>query len=100
MFSPRAQLNSVICPIPSCVDLSEVQLTHYNLRNRGKQNLVLSGEDTPTLDSFTDAGSGSVHEKEKAWLSEIIEQLNVLFGSNTTEGDQLSYATRGRSSRS
>ena len=38
-------------------------------------------------------GSGQVHEKEKAWLSEIIEQLNTLFGSDTTEGDQLSYAT-------
>ena len=74
------------------VDLSEVKLTHHNLRNRGKQNLVLSGEDTPTLDPITDAGSGSVHEKEKAWLSAIIEQLNTLFGSDTTGGDQLSYA--------
>ena len=74
------------------VDLSEVQLTHHNLRNRGKQHLELSGGDTPKLDPLTEAGSGSVHEKEKAWLSEIIEQLNTLFGSDTTEGDQLSYA--------
>ena len=44
------------------------------------------------LDPITEAGSGSVQEKEKAWLSEIIEQLNTLFGSDTTEGDQLSYA--------
>ena len=43
------------------------------------------------LDPITEAGSGSVQEKEKAWLSEIIEQLNTLFGSDTTEGDQLSY---------
>ncbi len=74
------------------VDLSEVQLTHHNLRNRGKQNLVLPGGDTPTLDPITEAGSGQVQEKDKAWLSEIIEQLNTLFGSDTTEGDQLSYA--------
>ena len=52
----------------------------------------MSGEDTPTLAPITEAGSGSVQEKEKAWLSEIIEQLNTLFGSDTTEGDQLSYA--------
>ena len=52
----------------------------------------MSGEDTPMLDPITEAGSGSVQEKEKAWLSEIIEQLNTLFGSDTTEGDQLSYA--------
>ena len=69
-----------------------MKLTHHNLRNRGKQNLVLSGEDTPTLAPITEAGSGSVQEKEKARLSEIIEQLNTLFGSDTTEGDQLSYA--------
>jgi len=41
---------------------------------------------------MTDAGSGSLQEKQKAWLSEIIEQLNTLFGGDTTEGDQLSYA--------
>ena len=74
------------------VDLSEVKLTHHNLRNRGKNNLVLSGEDTPTLDPITEAGSGTVQEKLKAYLSEIIEHLNALFGGDTTDGDQLSYA--------
>jgi len=43
------------------------------------------------LAPITEADSGSVQEKEKACLSEIIEQLNTLFGSDTTEGDQLSY---------
>ena len=33
-----------------------------------------------------------MREKQKALLSEIIEQLNQLFGDDTTEGDQLSYA--------
>ncbi|MFM8220738.1 MAG: type I restriction endonuclease subunit R, partial [Planctomycetaceae bacterium] len=37
-------------------------------------------------------GGGRVHEKERVLLGEIIEQLNKLFGSETTEGDQLSYA--------
>ena len=54
---------------------------------------MLSGEDTPTLDPLTDAGSGSVHEKEKVWLSEIIEQLKTLFDSDTTEEDRLAYHT-------
>lgn len=75
------------------VDLSEVKLTHHNLRNRGSGNLKLTAEDAPKLAPLTEAGSGSVQEKEKAWLSEIIEQLNTLFGTDTTEGDQLSYAT-------
>lgn len=74
------------------VDLSEVTLTHHNLRNRGKEDLALSDKDAPKLDPITEVGSGSIQEKEKALLSEIIEQLNTLFGGDTTGGDQLSYA--------
>ncbi|UUO09025.1 type I restriction endonuclease [Blastopirellula sp. J2-11] len=74
------------------VDLSEVTLTHHTLRHRGQQNLALSAEDAPQLQPMTEAGSGSVQEKQKALLSEIIEQLNTLFGGDTTDGDQLSYA--------
>ena len=32
-----------------------------------------------------------MQEKEKAWLSEIIEKLNALFGEGTTDQDQLSF---------
>ncbi|MDA0837833.1 MAG: type I restriction endonuclease [Planctomycetota bacterium] len=74
------------------VDLSEVVLTHHKLRDRGKRNLGLSDEDAPKLYPMTEAGSGSVQEKQTAYLSEIIEKLNDLFGGDTTDGDQLSYA--------
>lgn len=75
----------------SGVDLSEITLTHHHVRNRGKRNLVLSTEDAPTLNPMTEAGSGALQEKQKALMSEIIDQLNTLFGSDMTEGDQLSY---------
>ncbi len=74
------------------VDLSEVNLTHHKLRNRGERNLGLSSDDAPKLNPMTEVGSGGLHEKQKALLREIIEQLNTLFGSDTTDGDQLSYA--------
>ena len=74
------------------VDLSEVKLTHHKLRNRGRRNLGLSDDDAPKLKPLTEVGSGALQEKQKVFLSEIIEQLNTLFGSDTTEGDQLSYA--------
>lgn len=74
------------------VDLSEITMTHHTVKNKGKRNLGLSDEDAPKLDPITEAGSGSVQEKQKALLSEIIEQLNDLFGADTTDGDQLSYA--------
>lgn len=75
------------------VDLSEITLTHHSLRNRGQRNLALSENDATKLTPLTEAGSGSLQEKEKALLREIIEQLNTLFGTDTTEGDQLSYAS-------
>lgn len=74
------------------VDLSEVVLTHHKLSDHGQRNLGLSDKDAPKLDPMTEIGSGSVREKQRAYLAEIIEQLNTLFGSDTTEGDQLSYA--------
>src|ERR1700678_3277661 len=36
-------------------------------------------------------GSGTVQEKEKARLGEIIAKVNDLFGADTTEGDKLVY---------
>ena len=74
------------------VDLSEVVLTHHKLSDRGQRNLGLSDKDAPKLNPMAEIGSGSVQEKQKAYLAEIIDQLNTLFGGETTDGDQLSYA--------
>lgn len=73
------------------IDLSKVVLTHHNLKNRGKQAMPLGEGETPKLEPITEAGSGSVQEKEKALLAEIIEKLNDLFGGDTTDQDQLVY---------
>jgi type I restriction enzyme, R subunit len=75
------------------VDLSKVVLTHHNLKNEGQRRLDVSGRDESKLKPMTEAGSGSVQEKEKARLAEIIERVNDLFGADTTDGDQLSYVT-------
>ncbi len=73
------------------VDLSQVVLTHHILRDRGNRALPLGEGDSPALKALTDAGSGSVQEKEKARLGEIIAKINDLFGADTTEGDKLVY---------
>jgi type I restriction enzyme R subunit len=73
------------------IDLSKVVLTHHNLKNRGKQAMPLGEGETPKLEPITEAGSGSVQEKEKAFLAEIIKKLNDLFGADTTDQDQLVY---------
>jgi type I restriction enzyme R subunit len=73
------------------VDLSKVVLTHHSLHDRGSRTLPLGEGESPTLKPLTDAGSGSVQEKEKARLGEIIAKVNDLFGADTTEGDKLIY---------
>jgi len=46
---------------------------------------------TPTLDPITVAGSGVAQEKEKGYLSEIIEKVNNLFDGELTDQDKLVY---------
>ena len=75
------------------VDLSKVVLTHHNLKDEGQRRLDVSGRDESKLKPMTEVGSGSVQDKEKALLTEIIERVNDLFGADTTDGDQLSYVT-------
>lgn len=75
------------------VDLSKVVLTHHNLKDEGQRRLDVSGHDESKLKPMTEVGSGSVQDKEKALLAEIIERVNDLFGADTTDGDQLSYVT-------
>ena len=60
------------------IDLSKVVLTHHNLKNRGKQAMPLGEGETPKLEPITEAGGGSVQEKEKAFLAEIIQKLSLI----------------------
>lgn len=73
------------------VDLSKVVLTHHNLKSQGERNLSVTDGDKPKLVPIKEAGSGSVQEKEKARLAEIIAKVNDLFEGDLTEGDQLVY---------
>ena len=73
------------------IDLSKVVLTHHHLKNLGRRAMSLLDGETPTLDPITEAGSGSVQEREKALLHEIIEKVNDLFEGELTEQDKLVY---------
>ncbi|WP_005035459.1 type I restriction endonuclease subunit R [Holophaga foetida] len=73
------------------IDLSKVKLTHHHLKDKGKQAMALNEGEAPKLNPITGAGSGSVQEKEKAYLSAIIEKVNDLFQGELTEQDKLVY---------
>jgi type I restriction enzyme R subunit len=73
------------------IDLSKVVLTHHNLKSQNNRPLPLGHGDKPLLQPITDTGSGSVQEKEKALLREIIEKVNDLFQGDITDEDRLVY---------
>ncbi|MEO6856432.1 MAG: DEAD/DEAH box helicase family protein, partial [Rhodoferax sp.] len=73
------------------IDLSKVVLTHHHLKNQGKANMPLAAGAAIPLQPITEAGSGSVQEKQTAYMAELIEKLNDLFGADTSAQDQLSY---------
>ena len=76
------------------IDLSKVVLTRHKLLHKGKQAMSLHEGETPKLEPITEAGSGGVQEKTKVYMAELIEKLNELFGSETTEQDQLVYVNQ------
>jgi type I restriction enzyme, R subunit len=73
------------------IDLSKVVLTHHNLRDKGKRQLPLGQGEKPRLTPLTESGGGSVQEKEKARLTEIITRVNDLFEGELSEDDRLVY---------
>ena len=73
------------------IDLSKVVLTHHHLKNLGKKAMLLSEGEMPLLYPISEAGSGMVQEKEKAWLHAIIEKVNDLFEGELTDQDKLVY---------
>lgn len=73
------------------VDLSKVVLTHHTLKSRGKQPMGLTTDGTYTLPPMDAVGSGSVQDKQQAYLVEIIAKVNGLFEGELTDDDQLVY---------
>jgi type I restriction enzyme R subunit len=73
------------------IDLSKVKLTHHTLKGRGKASMRLGDGETPKIDPLTEAGGGSVQEKERARLNEIIERVNTLFEGELSDQDKLVY---------
>ncbi len=73
------------------VDLSKVVLTHHTLKSRGQQPMTLNADGSYKLPPIDAVGSGTVQEKQQAYLKEIIEKVNGLFEGELTDDDQLVY---------
>jgi type I restriction enzyme R subunit len=73
------------------IDLSKVVLTHHNIRPLGKRAMPLGEGDNPTLPPIDEPGTGTLQERQKALLREIIEKVNDLFEGDLTDDDKLVY---------
>lgn len=71
------------------VDLSQLILTHHAVKSQGRRAMPLGPGDP--LKPVGESGSGSVQDKQKALMREIIERVNDLFDGELTEDDQLIY---------
>jgi type I restriction enzyme R subunit len=75
------------------IDLSKMKLTHHTLRAREKAVMAFGSGETPLLDPLTEAGSGSVQEKQRIAFREILEKVNTLFEGEITDQDKLVYVS-------
>lgn len=73
------------------VDTSQLILTHHNLKDLGKRRFDLGEGEAPKIAPVGEVGSGSVQEKQRALLREIIERVNDLFEGDLTDDDRLVY---------
>jgi type I restriction enzyme R subunit len=73
------------------IDLSKIVLTHHTLKNQGKRSLPLTDGENPKLEPLSEVGGGSLHEKQKAFMSEIVQRVNDLFEGDLTDDDKLVY---------
>lgn len=73
------------------VDVSQLVLTHHTLKKLGGQPMILGDGEAAKIAPVSEAGSGTLHEKQKSLLKEIIRRVNDLFEGDLTDDDQLVY---------
>jgi len=73
------------------IDLSKVVMTHHHLKKIAQPDMIPGKGKKPLLKPATELGGGTVQEKARAYLAEIIEKVNDLFEGELTDQDKLVY---------
>lgn len=77
---------------PEQVDLGDLTLTHFKASKGGTLTGISGGEEAPELDPITDNGLRDARDREKKYLSELIEKLNDAFGKDISDKDKVAFA--------
>jgi type I restriction enzyme R subunit len=74
------------------VDLGDLKLTHYKIKKGEGLTGVGVLAEVPGLYGMTDNGLREARDREKKYLTELIEKLNNAFGKDITDTDQVAFA--------
>ncbi|MEE4462041.1 type I restriction endonuclease [Azotobacter chroococcum] len=74
------------------VDLGDLKLSHYKIKKGEGLIGVAVQSETPGLYGITDNGLREARDREKKYLSELIDRLNNAFGKDITDTDQVAFA--------
>ena len=74
------------------VDLGDLKLTHYKIKKGDDLTGVGVHAEVPGLYGMTDNGLREARDREKKYLTELIEKLNNAFGKDITDTDQVAFA--------
>lgn len=71
------------------IDLAEVEMTHYNIKNKKTYQIDLTGSE---IRGIKEPGSAYGKDRKTDTLAHIIEVMNDLFAGELTDDDKLNYA--------
>jgi len=74
------------------VDLGDLKLSHYKIKKGDGLVGVDVQAEVPGLYGMTDNGLREARDREKKYLSDLIERLNDAFGKEITDTDQVAFA--------
>lgn len=71
------------------IDLSDVAMTHFSLKNKKTHKIDLKGND---IRGIGEGGSGAARDPESDTIAHIVEKMNDLFAGELTDDDKVNYA--------
>lgn len=70
------------------IDLTDVKMTHFSIKNAQAYNIDLTGGD---IRGISEPGSAYGKDKQTDTLAQIVEMMNALFEGQFTDSDQVNY---------
>jgi type I restriction enzyme, R subunit len=74
------------------VDLSDLALTHFKIKEKGRLTGLTPDGKYPMLEPITDNALREARDREKAMLSDLVKLLNEALGKDISDTDQVALA--------